>query len=1158
MALFDKVVKLIFGDKQARDRKLLQPTVDEINVISKELEGISDEELRNKTSDFRRLLGVTIRMSRVQDQVVVHEQAENVLDTHPDLEKTVFVGTRRDTHAGEIAAWVKVKEGFDSDLADLAVQIRGGMTRLGPGYAPKHVFFVDRFPMEDDERGRKKIDHHSITLATEQWALEDWEKVTWDEVEKKLQREESSYEVMDLLPEAFATIKEVCRRLVGSEWEAGGNMIEWAAIPYDVQLMGATSLAKGNISEMATGEGKTLTAIMPLYLHALTGKGSHLVTVNDYLAKRDAEWNTPFFAYLGMTVGCLDKTDPHTPQRRMQYQADVTYGTVNEFGFDHLRDNMVRQKAQLVQKVHAFCIIDEVDSVLIDEARTPLIISGPVDRSTAQYDKIIPQIRELVNKQNMLVSQMAKESEDLLVSDDDDKRFEAGMRLLQCFKGSPKHNRYMKLRMEPSNQRLQDKVEMQLMSEKKMGGRGSERLKALEEELFFLVDDRNRQIELTDKGRNDLSPNDADYFILQDIVDNIAKIDYNEEISEEEREKAKRDARNAHDQKAEELHTISQLLNAFVTKIRDIDYVIEDNKIVIVDENTGRKMAGRRWSDGLHQAVEAKEGVKIEAETQTLAQITIQNYFRMYTLLSGMTGTAETEAAEFHATYDMDVIVIPTNQPCVRKDMDDSVYLSKREKYAAVLNEVERLNKMKLPVLVGTTSVQDSERLSKMFSSRKLEHKVLNAKNHLQEAKIVLEAGHPGAITIATNMAGRGTDIKLGPGVGEEREDPATSKMWPGGLQIVGTERHEARRIDRQLRGRSGRQGDPGSSRFFVSLEDNLMLRFGSEKIAGWLEKLGMKEGEAIENPLVTRSITNAQKKVEMMHHEYRQRTLKFDDVMNGQRTQMYTLRRDLLVEDDVRPTMLGIFEDAIDAAFRLNYGTKANMGDADVPGWIDWIHSSILSSNLEDLTSKSWPEYEELHNAAMERIAKAYDEKVDDLAEIAVPFCRHIGLQTIDSLWQDHLLAIDDLRESVGLRGYGQKDPLMEFTVDATSLFDEFMLDVNKEIFQTYFRAQPMSEEESKKRQRVRQMQEQKPQVMSAADAIAAAEKAKQKAEQQKQKPGKPKSGLDTYRREMPKVGRNDPCPCGSGKKFKQCHGSTEGHEPLHHTVNPDDEPKG
>ena len=1148
--LISKLMKAVFGSKQDRDAKKLRPIVDEVNEIFAGLEKLSDQELMDKTSEFRRLLGVSPRLSRVGENVVLHERAEDVLKTHPDIQAGAFVGTRRDAHPGDVVAWVKPREGVKpSD--DLALQIRSGMGRLGPGYGPKAVFFVDDFPTTEDARGRTRINHHFLTLAAEQNKIADWQEVRWADVESKLQKESETYAMEDILPDAFAVMKEVCRRHVGKEWLAAGAEIKWVAVPFDVQIMGAASLAKGNISEMGTGEGKTLTAILPIYLHALMGRGAHLVTVNDYLARRDSEWNEPLFRFLGLTVGCLDKTEPHTQERRAQYLADVTYGTVNEFGFDYLRDNMVRHKSQLVQRDLYFAIIDEVDSVLIDEARTPLIISGPVDRSTAQYDQILPSIRDLVAKQAMLVSRFAKEAEDLLEKPDADADtlWEGGYKMLQCFKGMPKHKRYMKVRQEPKFQRLQDKVELQLMGEKKMGG-SSNRMRELEEGLFFLVDERHRQIELTDKGRLELSPDNPDHFVLSDIVDEFSQIESDSETTPEEKEAAKRTARAAHEHKSGELHTISQLLHAFVLKIRDIEYVVEDNKVVIVDENTGRKMPGRRWSDGLHQAVEAKEAVKIEAETQTLATITIQNYFRQYASLSGMTGTAETEAAEFHSTYKMDVICIPANRPTQRKDLNDLVFKSKREKYNAVTEEVERLHKLGLPVLVGTTNVMDSEKLSKIFSQKKLKHNVLNAKNNQAEAAIVSEAGQPSGITIATNMAGRGTDIKLGPGVDETRKD-GDGNEHIGGLYIIGTERHESRRIDRQLRGRSGRQGDPGLSRFFVSLEDDLMRWFGSDRISVWLERMGMQEGEAIENVLVTRSIENAQKKVELINQERRQRTLKYDDVLNGQRGVIYGLRRDLLTEEDVRPVMMGVFEDAIDAEFRLVYGEKTNMGDADVAGWLDWVHTTTLTESLDDLKERSWPEYEALHDAVMERVAQAFDLKYQDLADTADPFSRWIGLQTIDGMWQDHLLAIDDLREGITLRSYAQKDPLVEFTKDATSMFDEFMLQVNKNVFTTFFRAQPVSEEEARRRERIQKTIEQKAvaSIAAAAEAQAQAQAQAQAAEENADK--RPKSGLEPYRRDYPKVGRNEACPCGSGKKYKDCHGGADLRERVQHTIN-------
>ncbi|MCC5875012.1 MAG: preprotein translocase subunit SecA [Candidatus Sumerlaeia bacterium] len=1142
-----KAIVGLLGNKKKRDERKLRPIVGEINEVFVELEKLSDEELQNKTSEFRQLLKVVPKSSRVGEEVIIHERAENILVTHPDIEKAVFLGTRRDALPGELVVWVKAREGAEIN-EDLVTQIKGGMKRLGQGYSPGLVYFTDDFPTTEDEKGHVIVDRHKLMLANAQVENADFREVTWKDIEGTIKDEDESFDLYDLLPDAFAVMKETCRRHIGKNWTAAGAKIEWNAVPFDVQLMGGLSLAQGNIAEMGTGEGKTLTAILPLYLHALMGRGSHLVTVNDYLARRDSEWNTPLFEFLGLTVGCLDKTQPHTPERRAMYLADVTYGTVNEFGFDYLRDNMAQARQQLCQRDLFFAIIDEVDSVLIDEARTPLIISGAVDRSTDQYEKIIPKVSELVNKQNMLVSRFAKEAEDLLAKDDDDLLFEAGTKLFQCYKGSPKHKRYMKLRQEPSYQRLQEKVELELMASKKLGGMN--KLKPVEEELYFLVDERNRTIELTERGRLLMSPDNPDYFVIDDLVDKFAQIEQNEELTDEQKEEAKREGRRAHDSKAEELHTINQLLHAFILKVRDVDYVVEEGKVVIVDENTGRKMPGRRWSDGLHQAVEAREGVKIEAETQTLATITIQNFFRMYKRLSGMTGTAETEAAEFDSTYKMDVICIPSNRPLQRKDLNDVVFRTKREKYNAVMDEIERLHRMQLPILVGTTNVADSERLSKLLNQRKLPHQVLNAKNNEGEAAIVAQAGQPGSITISTNMAGRGTDIKLGPGVDQPHKDPESGEEWPGGLQVIGTERHEARRIDNQLRGRSGRQGDPGASRFFVSLEDNLMLWFGSERISAWLERLGMEDGEAIENRLVTNSISKAQKKVEMINQERRQRTLKFDDVLNKQRTQVYTLRREILVEDDLRAAMLGLFEDAIEAEFTMEHGDKDNMGDSDITGFLTWVESTIETESFEEMKQQSWADYEELHDAVMEKVARAFDDKMDAVGDNGTYLCRAIGLRNIDSQWQDHLLAIDDLRESVFLRSYGQKDPLVEFTRDSTALFEDFMQGVNKNIFQVFFRARLISEEEARQQQRVRAAVAQKAQVGSLAEQTERAAQAQAQAQAEAQKPARPKTGLTPYKRDIPKVGRNEPCPCGSGEKYKDCHGRPDMRERVQHTV--------
>ncbi|MCB2153654.1 preprotein translocase subunit SecA [bacterium] len=1135
--MIKSLMKVLLGDKQARDMKRLMPMTVEINEVFAEYEQISDEDLSLKTAEFRRLLKAVPRVSRVGDAVINHEAAEGFLERHPDIAAATFLGTRRDFHSGDLIAFVIVNEGVEK-TGDLASQIREGMGRMSAEHKPKSVIFLDEFPKNAEGKDR---DFHLMMRSIEELDFEPWEDLSWGDVRNQLdeKKDDETLSLDEILPEAFAAVKEACRRHIGKKWMAGGAEIEWNMVPFDVQLAGGISLHEGNISEMATGEGKTLVAILPLYINALTARGAHLVTVNDYLSKRDSEWMTPIFNFLGMSVGCIDKSEPHTPERRHAYRCDITYGTNNEFGFDYLRDNMALDKAQLVQRPHHYCIIDEVDSVLIDEARTPLIIAGPVDRSTHQYDKLLPMVRELVNKQQMLVGRLAKEAQDLLEEDPDS--WEGGYKLLLCGKGMPKHNRYMKLREDPHNNKLQDKIENQLMLEKKM--------RELEKELYFMVEEKNRQLELTEKGRMTLSPQDPDYFVLPDLLDEFAKVEQNESLTKEDREAEKLEIRKKHDEKSEELHSISQLLHAFALKNRDVDYVIEEGKIVIVDEYTGRKMPGRRWSDGLHAAVEAKEGVTIEKETQTLATITIQNYFRLYEKLSGMTGTAETEASEFAHTYSMDVVVIPSNVPTARQDLDDIIYKTKREKYKAVIDEIERLHGLNLPILVGTTSVAVSETVSRMLRAKRLSHAVLNAKNHQREAEIVANAGKPGSITIATNMAGRGTDIKLGEGVRDSRD--TDDDEWPGGLQIIGTERHESRRIDRQLRGRAGRQGDPGTSRFFVSLEDDLMRWFGSEKLSTWMGRLGMGEGEPIFHPMVTKAIGRAQKKVEGINQERRKKTLEYDDVMNKQRETIYKLRRELLVEPELREVMLDVFADAIEGVFSADYGQPANMSTWDTEGFFDYISRVLFMMDVGELRDRKYTTFEQLLEAVMEFVVEAYEQKGEMLgAEMTNSLSRYISLRTIDAEWQDHLLAIDSLREGVGLRGYGQRDPLIEFTKDATDMFSDMLLAVHREIFDRFFRFQVVTPEEQERR-RVKQMSYQKAEAGSAAPQAAPAEQ-----QQAPARPRRPQTGLSTYRRNTPKVRRNDPCPCGSGKKFKDCCGAAGRHESRSHMVAPQEPP--
>jgi preprotein translocase subunit SecA len=1075
--MLKSILRFLFGDKKEKDAKRLMAVVAEINRIAEEYKALSDEEVASKTTEFRRLLHAPTRMARIGNRLILCEIGEEILRTHPDVKEAVFVPTRRDILPGGVSVFVVPKNPARSNPS-LGQELRAGISARMDGLSPKSITFLDELPMVHDELlRRERPDWNELQRAVEkEGLLEAWQSTTWQELRGRLGPAEEPYTLEDILPDAFAAVKEACRRLQGHKFMVAGQEITWNMVPYDVQLMGGIALAQRSVAEMGTGEGKTLTAIAPLYLYALAGKGAHLITVNDYLSKRDAQWNAPVFSYLGMMVDCIDLSEPHSPQRRLAYLADVTYGTNNEFGFDYLRDNMATDARQLVQRGHFFAIVDEADSIMIDEARTPLIISGPVDRDMRQYTQILPSIRNLVNRQLTLVNQLVKEAEEIL--EKDKKSYEAGIKLALIARAMPKHTRFMKLRQEPEVQRLQEKVELDYMREKRMH--------ELEAELYFTVDEKHRQTDLTEKGRQFLSPDDPSKFVLIDLVDEFAKIDQMR-LPEEEREKLKAEKRAAHDLRAEELHAISQLLHAFALKQKDVDYVVEDNKVVIVDEFTGRKLAGRRWSDGLHQAVEAKEGVPIEKETQTLATVTIQNYFRLYRHLAGMTGTAETEAAEFMHTYSMDVVVVPPNRPTGRVDLDDVVFRTVREKYNAVLDEVERLHKMGLPVLVGTASVQSSETLSRMLRARKLPHEVLNAKNHSREAQIVALAGTKNAITIATNMAGRGTDIKLGEGVRDSVPDE-TGKPWPGGLQIIGTERHEARRIDRQLRGRAGRQGDPGTSRFFLSLEDDLIRWFGGERISSLMLRMGMQEGEPIIHRFVTNAIERAQRKVEAINHERRKRLLEFDNVMNEQRKVIYGLRRDVLMLPDLRTTLLDLMAEAISAEFAEKYGgDDRHMGDADVKGWVEWIQRTIATEDMSAMV-RVYDSVADAVDAAMEYIARAYDEKESELGSATITqIARMITLRTIDANWMDHLLANDDLREGIHLRGYGQKDPVLEYRRDSTELFNQTMADIQRQVFERFFRASLASAQQMEMA-RISRMIEAKPEAASSTQLAAAA----------------------------------------------------------------------
>ena len=990
---------------------------------------------------------------------------------------------------------------------------------------------------------------------------------TWDEQYNSLNDEElrgktqefrdrlaQGETVDDLLPEAFAAVKQACRRLCGQSWEAGGTIIQWDMVPYDVQLCGGIFLHRGHIAEMATGEGKTLVASLPLYLNALEGKGAHLVTVNDYLARRDSEWMGKIYETLGMTVGCI-LTDMTPEERRVSYNSDITYGTNNEFGFDYLRDNMAWYPESLVHHDYHYAIVDEVDSVLIDEARTPLIISGQVDRSTHRFDQLKPLVYNLVQKQTALVGNIVADAEKMLAeieaNPDEEKRYQAGIMLLQARMGSPKHKRFMKVAGEGAIQRLIDRVENDYMRDK--------RTRELEEKLLFVVDEKAHTIDLTDEGRLSVSPENPDLFLLTDIVEMIAGIENRTDIPQEKKEELKEEALTQHEIRSEELHNISQLLRAYILYEKDREYVVQDNKVIIVDEFTGRMMSGRRWSDGLHQAVEAKEGVAIEKETQTLATITLQNYFRMYKKLAGMTGTAETEAAEFAHTYKMDVAVIKTNKPLRRVDRNDLIYKTQREKYNAIVQEVTRLHEHGLPVLVGTTSVDVSEKLSVMLRRAKISHSVLNAKYHEREAQIVAQAGQRGAVTIATNMAGRGTDIKLGPGVLQCGEDgtniwcpgcahraPAGAKIDrdkpPCGLQIVGSERHEARRIDRQLMGRAGRQGDPGSSRFFVSLEDDLMRLFASERMANLMAK-GFEEGQAMEHSIATRAIASAQKKIEGINFEQRKRTLDYDNVMNKQREAIYgTRRRALLGEGAMAEDVLNIAAEAIYNEWMIF--CEGEESQWDVEGFLDWVRRHVPFINLKDLPEPHASNVDEFLETVITRCTEAYARKTEVMGEeLMGSLSRFVQLQIIDTHWRDHLLAIDELREGINLRSYGQLDPLIEYQREATLMFEEMMAAIYKEIFEKIFRATIVQESTAEgTTSRMAFVKEEGRQSVADAVRSAAPKQAAAGDGEHGDYGGEDQSARHiTYRRAQPKIGPNQPCPCGSGKKFKKCCGAPQ-----------------
>ncbi len=954
----------------------------------------------------------------------------------------------------------------------------------------------------------------------------------------------------ELLPEAFAVVKNACRRLTERKHQAivRGQPVTWEMIPFDVQLIGGMVLHSGRIAEMATGEGKTLVATFPAYLNALSGRGVHVVTVNDYLAARDSEWMGEVYRFLNLTVGCIQ--NGQTPDiRRQQYQCDITYGTNAEMGFDYLRDNgMATTRAEQVQRGHIYAIVDEVDSILIDEARTPLIIAGPATVSSHQYDKFKGTIERLVQAQSLESNRWVADAKKHL---EEGKIEEAGRLMFKVKSSTPNNKQLLKLMEEPSQRRAMDDAELMLYQDPR-----KTELYALKEEAFFSIDPKTNESDLSERGRTFLNPNDPDMFVLPDLITRFHDIDSDPTTSKDDKQRLKAEEQKKYDEASERIHNISQLLRAYCVYEKDVQYVVQDNKVVIVDENTGRTMPGRRWSDGLHQAIEAKEGVQIDRETQTLATITIQNYFRLYHKLSGMTGTAETEANEFHDIYKLDVIVIPTNRPIARVDLDDSIYKTRREKYNAIVKEIKAAHAKGQPILVGTISVESSELLSRMLKREGIIHNVLNAKFVQQEAEIVAGAGQRGAVTIATNMAGRGTDIKLGPGVklieglyianAKNRVVEAVgpdAKIGEGehitsGLYVIGTERHESRRIDRQLRGRCARQGDPGVSRFFASFEDDLMRNFAdSRRLSSLMTKLGMKDDEELQHPWLNRSVESAQRRVEERNYVRRKHVLQYDDVMNQQRTVIYTWRNDILVTETPRDEIFEVIEEVVggEAEARL-VGAEA-----DPEGFVTWLNSTFpIAASASDFDFTAGPDA--ALKVTMQKVRDAYEIKIKFEDPNALQSLeRFTLLGSIDRLWQEHLYAIDSLRQSINLRQIGQKDPVVEYKREAFSMFSDLMGRIKLEVAASLFRTSAsITAFESFLRNLPHKLIHETPvSGLSAPTDVQSLAAPTSEPAAPAQAPAEPVERQLPIRHTGPQLARNDVCPHGTGKKFKNCCGA-------------------
>lgn len=1106
-SIFNTLTK-IFGSKSERDLKPILPLVKEINDHYAQLSNISNDELRGKTAEFKEAIAEYLKEIDAEiDGIKLQTEAENI-EMH-----------EKDNLFKQLE---KLKKKRDEELEKALMEIL------------PQAFAVVK------ETARRLSENNELTVTATDF---DKQLATYKRVKKPVRIEGD-------------------KAIWGNTWEAAGVPVTWNMVHYDVQLIGGIVLHQGKISEMATGEGKTLVSTLPAYLNALAGLGIHIVTVNDYLARRDCEWNGPLFEFHGLKVDCIDYHQPNSPERRNAYAADIIYGTNNEFGFDYLRDNMARETSDLVQRKHHFAMVDEVDSVLIDDARTPLIISGPVPKGDDQQFHILkPRIEKIVSAQKAYINTALNEAKKLLAAGNEK---EGGFKLLQAYRGLPKSSALIKFLGEQGVRQILQKTENFYLQDQQ------KEMHKVDADLYFTIEEKNNSIELTEKGVDLItaSGEDPQFFIIPDVGGMIAEIERSKE-SDEEKARHKEQLMLDFSVKSERIHSVNQLLKAYCMFDRDVEYIIADGKVKIVDEQTGRVLDGRRYSDGLHQAIEAKENVKVEAATQTYATITLQNYFRMYHKLAGMTGTAETEAGEFWEIYKLDVVVIPTNRAIARKDENDVIYKTRREKYNAVIDEVQKLTEAGRPVLVGTTSVEVSETLSKMLQLRKIKHNVLNAKQHQREADIVAEAGQAGTVTIATNMAGRGTDIKLGAGVKEA-----------GGLAIIGTERHESRRVDRQLRGRAGRQGDPGSSRFFVSLEDDLMRLFGSERIASVMDRLGMKEGENIEHSMITKNIERAQRKVEQNNFGIRKRLLEYDDVMNSQREVIYTKRRNALYGEKLDLDFSNMLADMTHELVE-QYKDLKNFAEfkleclrlfAYEPKLDEQTFNALKEQELADLFYNELLEHynqksQHIAQSAFPVIKGVYENQGQQFDTIGVPFTDGIrGIQLgvnlkkayetqgaeviktyekftmlhlIDDEWKEHLREMDELKQSAQNAVLEQKDPLLIYKLESFNLFKDMLSRINRETLSMLFKGFIPQQEETQPQVRPVQQVRQAPQPRlqtSRTDDIAQALRANAEARESAGEIPKQQQIINTS-----KIGRNDPCPCGSGKKYKSCHGKEE-----------------